>query len=265
MASLDLRRILAGWTYEANQITVRKITGDDGTVKIQMRLDLGLLQMEVSGRPDGMRPHGCDSLLAYHEQRLEEHTDKNGTDLGFELTPTDCQSLREESLQYYHRYLSEFVLEDFEGVERDTARNIRVLDLCRKYARDEGDRTVLEQYRPYLIMMHTRSQVHIALRRGAFKTALARVCAGLTQIKELLLAAGQDELFEELTEVSILTSLRNEIEARLPADPMRKLEAELQKAVDEERYEDAAVLRNRMEAMKNRHVGAPARRNRKKS
>ena len=54
MASHDLRRILAGWDYEPHQITVRKIAGDDGAIKIQMRLPLGVLQMEVSGRPDGV-------------------------------------------------------------------------------------------------------------------------------------------------------------------------------------------------------------------
>lgn len=263
MASLDLRRILAGWNYEANQITVRKITGDDGTVKIQMRLDLGLLQMEVCGRPDGAKPHGCESLLAYHEKQLEAHVDKNGTELGFELSPAECQALREESLQYYHRYLAEFVLEDFEGVERDTARNMRVLEICRSHARDDADRSVLEQYRPYLIMMNTRAQVHLALRRGSFKTAMARVCAGLTQIREFLVETGQEEVFEELTEVTILTALRNEIAARLPADPMAKLEGELNKAVEEERYEDAAALRNRMEAMKARHVDSSVRRRKK--
>lgn len=263
MASLDLRRILAGWDYEASQITVRRITGDDGTPKIQMRLDLGLLQMEVSGRPDGTRPHGCESLLAHHEKRLAKHIEKNGTELGFELTPAECQALREESLQYYHRYLAEFVLEDFEGVERDTARNIRVADMCRDHGREESDRLALEQYRPYLIMMHTRAQVHLALRRGAFKTALARVTAGLTQIRELLLAVGEEEAFEELTEVQILSALRNEIAARMPADPLKRLENELSKAVAEERYEDAAVLRNRMEALRNRPAPAPVRRRRK--
>ena len=45
----------------------------------------------------------------------------NGTDLGFQLTANQCQSLREEAVQYYQRYLSLFVLEDFEGVVRDTA------------------------------------------------------------------------------------------------------------------------------------------------
>jgi hypothetical protein len=263
MASLDLRRILSGWDYEANQITVRKITGDDGTPKIQMRLDLGLLQMEVSGRPDGARPHGCDCLLAYHEKRLADHVAKNGTELGFELTAPDCQALREESLQYYHRYLAEFVLEDFEGVERDAARNLRVLDLCRIHAREVADRETLEQYRPYLIMMHTRAQVHVALRRGTFKTALARVNAGLSMIHEVLADNGQEEMFEEMTEVQILSSLRDEIATRMPKDPLRRLEGELQKAVDEERYEDAAVLRNRMEAMKTRHL-KPAPRKRRK-
>lgn len=263
MASFDLRRILAGWDYEPNQITVRKITGDDGAVKIQMRLDLGLLQMEVSGRPDGVRPHGCESLLAHHERRLEQHHERNGTELGYELSPAECQALREESVQYYHRYLAEFVLEDFEGVERDTARNLRVLDLCRDHAQEDGDRLVLEQYRPYLIMMNTRAQVHVSLRKGAFKTALARVNAGLTMIEELFEALGQEESYEESTEVSILMALRNEIAARLPADPVQKLEVELQKAVSEERYEDAAVLRNRMEAMRARQA-APTPRRRKK-
>jgi len=263
MASHDLRRILAGWEYEPNQITVRKIMGDDGTVKIQMRLDLGVLQMEVSGRPDGTRPHGLESLLAYHEHRLADYLDRNGTDLGFELTPEECQALREEAVQYYHRYLAEFVLEDFQGVERDTARNLRVLDLCRGYARDEQDRGMLEQYRPYLIMMNTRAQVHLALRKGSFKHALGLVDAGLTRINDVLLEAGQEELFQEATEVAILQSLRQEIAARLPADPMQKLQDDLQRAVDEERYEDAIVLRERMEAMRARRSASPVRRKKK--
>jgi hypothetical protein len=263
MASLDLRRVLAGWEYEPNQITVRKIVGDDGTNKIQMRLDLGLLQMEVTGRPDGSRPCNCESWLHYHEHERTQYSERNGTDLGFDLSPESCQALREEAVQYYHRYLAEFVLEDFEGVARDTARNLRVLDLCRDYAREEQDRGVLEQYRTYLIMMHTRAHVHMALRRGSFKTALARVKSGLRMIHDLMAEAGQEEAFEKATEVMILQSLRDEIAARLPADPMEKLDAELQRALLEERYEDAAELRNRMEAMRAQRNVTPSRRRKK--
>ena len=46
---------------------VRIVPGDDGLEKIQMRIDLGLLQMELSGRPDGQRPFDHESLLDYYE------------------------------------------------------------------------------------------------------------------------------------------------------------------------------------------------------
>lgn len=259
MASLDLRRILVGWDHEPNQITIRKVAGDDGTVKIQMRLDLGVLQMEMTGRPDGKRPRGFESLLAYHEHCLKRHIEKNGTELGFELPPEDCAALRDEGVQYYHRYLAEFVLEEFDAVERDTARNLRVLDLCRNHAREEVDRLVLEQHRPYLIMMNTRAKAHLALRRGAFKTALARVNAGLRMIHEIMVEVDQEEGFEQLTEVSILRSLGREVAARLPEDPMQKIEARLQQAVEEERYEDAAALRDQLADMRARRSASPAR------
>lgn len=263
MASYDLRRILSGWDHEPGQITVRKVAGDDGGVKIQMRLDLGLLQMEPTGRPDGQRPLGAESLLDHHEAQLETYKERNGTDLGFELTPEDCHALREEAVQYYHRYLSEFVLEDFEGVERDTGRNLRLLDLAGLYAREEADRMAFEQYRPYLIMMNTRAQVHLALRKGRFKTALARVEAGLSMIADVLSVAGREEDVEDTTEVAILSTLRQEIAARMPTDPVQKLEDELERAVEEDRFEDAIVLRKRVEAMRSKKSATRSRRRRR--
>src|SRR4051794_7634989 len=54
--SKDVTPVLRGWDYESGTINVRKIYGLDGQPKLQMRLDLGLLQMEMNGRPDGVRP-----------------------------------------------------------------------------------------------------------------------------------------------------------------------------------------------------------------
>src|SRR5215210_485488 len=71
--SKDIVPLLKGWDYEPGTINVRKISGIDGAPKLQMRLDLGLLQMEMTGRPDGVRPHGCESLLEYFESQLKEH------------------------------------------------------------------------------------------------------------------------------------------------------------------------------------------------
>ena len=76
----DISHILKGWGYRPGQVTVRRITGDDGMDKVQLRLDLGLLQMEMVGRPDGKRPHGYESLLHYYQHHLEDHLKRNGTD-----------------------------------------------------------------------------------------------------------------------------------------------------------------------------------------
>src|SRR5580704_13263779 len=81
----DITPVLKGWDYEAGTINVRKVSGIDGSLKLQMRLDLGLLQMEMTGRPDGVRPHGCESLLDYFEQQLTDHRAQHGTELGFHL------------------------------------------------------------------------------------------------------------------------------------------------------------------------------------
>src|SRR5213595_974615 len=96
--SKDITPVLRGWDYEPGTINVRKVSGLDGSPKIQMRLDLGLLQMEMTGRPDGVRPHGCESLLDYFEDQLADHRRRNGTELGFQIAGPDCQSLREEAV-----------------------------------------------------------------------------------------------------------------------------------------------------------------------
>jgi hypothetical protein len=209
-----------------------------------MRLDLGLLQMEMTGRPDGARPHGFDSLLEYFESMLKEHEEKNGTELGFHLTSAQCQSLREEAVQYYHRYLSLFVLEDFPGVVRDTARNLRVLDLCGKYAVEEQDRLVLEQHRPYITMMNVRASASLLVDKKQYVEALAIVDDGLTAIKDFFLKFDQEEAFGHCNEVRVLKRFAREIRRKLPVDPIEKLQTQLDRAVKQERYEDAAKIRD---------------------
>ena len=61
--SLDLNDLLRDWPHEPGMIKVRKILGSDGKEKIQLRIDLGLIQMETSGRPDGQEPQGLVNLL----------------------------------------------------------------------------------------------------------------------------------------------------------------------------------------------------------
>jgi hypothetical protein len=243
----DLTPLLQGWDYEPGTINVRKISGLDGMPKLQMRLDLGVLQMEMSGRPDGVRPNGCESLLDFYEHELTEHLGRNGTELGFNLNSDQCQSLREEAVMYYHRYLGLFVLEDFGGVVRDTARNLRVLDLCGKFAGDEHDRLILEQYRPYIIMMNARAQASILFKENRHSAALQTIQTGLQNLKEFFARFGQEEAYGQSNEVRVLKRFARDIRRKLPLDPVTKLHQQLEKAIKTERYEEAARLRDEIE------------------
>jgi len=248
--SKDITPVLNGWGYEAGAINVRKIAGIDGREKLQMRLDLGLLQMEVHGRPDGVRPHGRESYLDYFEERLKGHAKRHGSDRGFELDADECQHLREEAVMYYHRYLSLFILGDFPGVIRDTARNLRVLDICGEYAADESDRFVLEQYRPYIIMMNTRATASLQFKAGQYKSAYQTVTRGLERIREFFVRFAQREAFDKSNEVRILKRFAKEIRRKLPVDPVEKLENKLQRAIKREDYEKAAKLRDEIQVRK---------------
>ncbi|MEK9862474.1 MAG: excinuclease ABC subunit B, partial [Verrucomicrobiota bacterium] len=95
MKQLDISHVLDGWPYEPGKAMVRKVKGDDGRELIQMRIDLGILQMYTSGRPDGLRPKDSDSLLDYHVQSLEDYlAEHDGDDEGFSLTSEECLALQ---------------------------------------------------------------------------------------------------------------------------------------------------------------------------
>ena len=179
--SLDLNSLLNDWPHENGTIKVRKIPGLDGREKLQLRIDLGLLQMEMKGRPDGQRPHNCESLLAYHQRRAAR-AEERGDD--YELTPEQCGELQQEGMQYYHRYLSLFQINDFEGVIRDTQRNLDLFAFVAEHTEREEVAWGFQQFRPYVLMMNTRAKVSILLAEGQFADAIRGIEAGRERISE---------------------------------------------------------------------------------
>lgn len=244
--SADLTRLLEEWPYKPGEINVRLIQGDDGEPRIQLRVDLGVLQMRTEGRPDGLRPNGFESLLEFHEARLDEAQAEQGSAVSFVLNEEECRELREEAVQYYHRYVCLLVLEDFEGVVRDTSRNIRVLDLCAKYAETEGDRTILEQFRPYITMMRARAMASQALKDNEPKAAIHAIDQGLEALRQHFVEVGHSEMFEESSEVRMLKGMRDALMPKLPVSQKAELRQRLAQALAEENYELAAILRDEL-------------------
>jgi excinuclease UvrABC helicase subunit UvrB len=148
---------------------------------------------------------------------------------------------------YYHRYLSLSVLEEYDGVVRDTGRNLRLLDLCGKYAADETDRVAMEQYRPYLMMMNARAAASVHLQAKRFGDAARVVADALEQIKAFYERFGQEELFDKSNEARVLRRFAREVQRKAPVDPIQRLRRRLHRAVKDERYEEAAKLRDELE------------------
>jgi hypothetical protein len=258
--SADLSRLLSEWPYESGKLNVRLIDGEDGEPRIQVRLDLGILQMHTEGRPDGQKPYGFDSLLEYHESRLdgsvagvpregEEDPDADNQ-TRFSLKPDECEELRAEAVQYYHRYMALLVLEDFEGVIRDTTRNLRVLDLCSQHAQTEADRAALEQFRPYITMMRARAMASQALKDNEPKAALHAIDDGLEALKQYFSEQGEPQMFEESGEVQMLRGMREALVPKLPVSQKTELKARLARAIEQENYELAAILRDELRMLK---------------
>src|ERR1700755_1267168 len=114
--NFDISHLLEHWDYQPGQVVVRKFTGKDGMEKIQLRVDLGLLQMNAEGRPDGKHPFGHESLLQHYEMQLEKYRETHGNDDDFELKGEDCSKLQQEAIQYHHRYICLFQISDYEAV-----------------------------------------------------------------------------------------------------------------------------------------------------
>jgi hypothetical protein len=241
--SLDIGAILAGWDFHPDDLQVRLVAGDDGRDKIQMRVDLGVLQMECDGRPDGRRPHGRESLLDHHEARRDEALAAGEE---FTLLADDCAGLMREGLQYYHRYLAAFHLELYDLVARDTERNLRLFAFVSRHAARNRDRIEFDQYRPYVAMMNARALALKELGRDDSRAALAHIDEGLRRIRDFLREYKQDDREGDCSELNFLLRWRDDVQGAAPADPVARLVGELRRAVEGEDYEEAARIRDRI-------------------
>jgi len=254
--SQDITRILEGWEYQPDQMSVRIIRGDDGQEKIQLRIDLGLLQMEIAGRPDGLRPEGFESYLDYYRHCFEESDAADPDSAPMTLGSDDCSNLLREGIQYYHRYLSLWHLKRYELCARDTSRNLRLFAFVREHAENERDKLQFDQWRPYVTMMHARAVATPLEELGQFEAAVSAVDAAIRGIWSFLKEYDQTHRSEECAELSQLERWKKSLESKLAkskprkVDPMARLQHKLEEAVEEERFEDAAKFRDEIRRMK---------------
>ena len=97
----------------------------------------------------------------------------------------------------------------------------------------------------------------IKFKEKQYRNALVIVNGGLKRIRQFFARFGQEEAYGHSSEVKVLRKFAKDIRRKLPVDPVRKLQGKLDKAVREERYEDAAKLRDQLTEMATRNAVVP--------
>lgn len=255
--SHDLNSIVKNWSAEPGGIRVRKIRGGDGRDFIQLRVDLGVLQLEVEGRPDGERPYGCESMLAWLYERAAE------TQEDLVLGEEEMEAVSRELMQYYRRRICLMALAEQAKIDGDLVEadrnyrravddadhNMELLDVIE--ARVDDDDFVEEhvQYRPFIAMHRSTCLAERALLAGDGELAIEMLKAGMREIEASVDEDAEEiDTGEEIVDVSSLTEALKMQERRIRKEHAVEmtLPERLAEAVAREDYERAAELQEEL-------------------
>jgi len=233
----SIDRILSEWPYDPGSVNVRVVRGDDSRDVIQMRVDMGLLQMETSGRPDGVRPKGFETYFDY----LVSQTIRDDE---FEMTEEQCQEVDREFVQFYHRRVCWLTLREYARAVADADHTLALMDFCLDHSPDDEWTMTHEQYRPFVLFHRIQAAALEQVDQQAAEAAVHTINVGLDQLRELFVEHDAEEMFDDNELVVRLTELRESLRDNYRVG--RTLEEQLQDAVAREQYELAAKIRDEL-------------------
>jgi hypothetical protein len=208
----DISRMLRSWEYQPDALIIRRVMGDDGKEKIQIRISLGILQMETELRPDGKTPHNAKSLLEYYTSLIEEFRERDGTAENFTLTQTDMKELDDELMQYYHRRICFFALGDYTYARSDAEHNLKLMDIIRSHCKDKDYIESHERFRPFVIMERARAAGLEGINRGDYADAMRYIGNAIDTIERFYRERGAgDEEIRKSPELVILRKWRGQV------------------------------------------------------
>jgi hypothetical protein len=246
----DIGPILRHWPYNQDN-SIRKIIDPNGAEKIQVRVDQGafqgILQMELDGRPDGRTVHDMPFILDHYRSTLDDHIREHGTENGFQLTQSHCRELFDESRQIYERYVFLLQIQDYDRVIRDTERNMDLFRFVNRYASDEKDRINLEKWWPYILRIHAIARVMIATQDEDYESGIQIIRDVLSKIEALEEIDAEEFHVEKRRSSKALGELLEELEQKRPLTEAERLKKDLLSAIEQEEFEKAADLRDRIQ------------------
>ncbi len=234
----NIDHIFRDWPYDPQGVSVRRQKGKDGREVLQMRLDMGLLQLETTGRPDGTKPFGAPTVWDFLSLKVTAEGEE------YVLNDAECTEADREFVQFYHRRICWLALREFEHAVRDADHTLRLMDLCRDHSPDEEWMLSHEQYRPFVLFHRAQAASLSALEANGPEAAIEQLNDGLERIRTTYAEVEAEEEFDSDELVTRLQELRESLRQHFQIGP--SLEEQLRDAVASEKYELAAQIRDEM-------------------
>ena len=234
----DIDALLASWPLRPGEVNARMVKAAGGREVIQMRVDMGLLQLETEFRPDGERPGGADTYFDY----LVGEVIREGDD--FELSDEQCTEADREFVQFYHRRVCWLSLREYARAAKDADHSLAFMDFVREHSPDEEWTLSHEQYRPFVLFHRVQAGALAALEDDGPEAAICEINAGLDRFRDLFEEYDAADQFAEDELVLRLEEMRENVRSRY--DVGLTLDEQLAEAVRAENYELAAELRDQL-------------------
>lgn len=241
----DIDFIFREWPYQPGVISARLVRAHDGREVLQMRIEMGLLQMETTGRPDGEKPGDFDTYLEFIKSQISQENESSP------LTEEQCFEIDREFLQYYHRRICCLALREFDRAVVDADHTLALMDFVAAHSPDEQWTLSHERYRPFVYFHRTQAAALAILERSGPEASIEEINTGLERLRQIFVEMEAEEQFDQDELVTQLQELKESLRKEYHVG--RTLAEQLADAVAAEEYERAARLRDEI-ARRNRIV-----------
>jgi hypothetical protein len=237
----DIDNALKGWEYKPGQVQARLVQASNGRQVIQMRVDLGILQIETTSRPDGAQPHGFPTYFDYlkDQARIAQQA---GQELV--LSEEQCMEADREFVEFYHRRVCWLALGNYRRAIADADHTLAFMDFARDHSPGEEYTQAHEQYRGFVLFQRTQAAAALRVETKEPEAAIDEIGAGLEKLRAFFAAYDAEEHMEEDGMVQHLRKIEKSLRDEYGIEAT--LQEQLNLAVANEEYEKAARLRDAM-------------------
>lgn len=234
----DIDTLLKSWAFRPGEVTARLIKARSGREVLQMRIDMGVVQMETNLRPDGLKPGGAETYYDYLVGEAVRIGD------AFRLTQEQCAESDREFVQYYQRRLCWLALREYRRATQDADHSLAFMDFVHRHSPDEEWTLSHEQYRPFVLFHRVQASALAALEETGAENAISEINDGLARFRDLFARYDAADQYADDELVRRLEQMRESVRDRYEVG--RTLDEQLAEAVRAEDYELAARIRDQI-------------------